>query len=156
MSPDLYNIYSEAIMDSIRGKEGISGVNINNIRYADDTTLLAESENSLQEMMDTIVENTEAWSLKINDKKTCCMVISTEKIARSCNIKMYVKHIKQVESFTFLGDLVTSDVKNDKDISKRTAIANRAFQNMRQLFSIKGMRMEVRFLLLKCCIWNIL
>ena len=50
MSPDLFSLYSEVILRSIDTLEGvkIGGVNINNIRFADDTVLIAESEESTE------------------------------------------------------------------------------------------------------------
>ena len=54
LSPDFFNIYSEMILQNISDLEGcnIRVVNINNLRYADDTVLIAESESKWQEMLD--------------------------------------------------------------------------------------------------------
>ena len=57
LSPDLFNIYSEMIMRAIEDLEGIKigGTNITNIRYADDTALIADSESKLQALVDCLV-----------------------------------------------------------------------------------------------------
>ena len=57
LSPDLFNIYSEMIMRELEGLEGIrvGGRNITNIRYADDTALIADSETKMQFLVNTLV-----------------------------------------------------------------------------------------------------
>ena len=61
LSPDLFSIYSEIIMRALEGMPGIKagGYNTNNIRYADDTVLIADNEKELQEMLDTVVRESE-------------------------------------------------------------------------------------------------
>ena len=56
-----FSIYSEIIMRALEGMPGIEvgGYNMNNIRYADDTVLIADNENKLQEMLDTVVRESE-------------------------------------------------------------------------------------------------
>ena len=72
MSPDLFSVYGEIIMRSINGMEGIriGGENINNIRFADDTVIIADSEEKLQALLDTVKRESENMGLKINIKKT--------------------------------------------------------------------------------------
>ena len=78
MSPDLFNIYSEMILRNFENYPGvkINGENINNIRYADDTVLIADSEENLQRLLDITIEKSEEIGLTLNVKKTECMVIS--------------------------------------------------------------------------------
>ena len=59
-----------------RGVRQINGENINNIRYADDTVLIAYSEENLQRLLDITIEKSEEMGLTLNVKKTECMVIS--------------------------------------------------------------------------------
>ena len=77
LSPDLFNIYSEMILRGIENLEGINvgGHNINNLRYADDTVLIADSEDKLQEILTTVAEESEKKGLQLNAKKTECMVV---------------------------------------------------------------------------------
>ena len=79
-SPDLFNIYSEIILRSIKHHEGVrvGGNNINNLRYADDTVLIADSEEKLQNILTTVTVESENKGLKPNAKKTECMVISKQ------------------------------------------------------------------------------
>ena len=56
-----FSIYGDIIMRALEGMPGIKvgGYNMNNIRYADDTVLIADNENELQEMLDTVVRESE-------------------------------------------------------------------------------------------------
>ena len=78
MSPDLFNIYSEMILRNINEHKGVkvNGHSITNLRYADDTVLVAGSENELQAALDIVTEESGKRGLELNAKKTECMVIS--------------------------------------------------------------------------------
>jgi len=72
MSPDLFNYYSELILRELEQENGlkVGGQNIANIRYADDTVLLAETAEDLQRLLDVVVGESERKGLSINCKKT--------------------------------------------------------------------------------------
>jgi len=74
LSPCLFNLYAEYIMRNARLDEAqarikITGRNINNLRYADDTTLMAESEEELKSLLMKVKKESEKASLKFNIKK---------------------------------------------------------------------------------------
>ena len=78
LSPCLFNLYAEYIMRNSGLEEAqagikIAGRNINNLRYADDTTLMAESEEDLKSLLMKMKEETEKVGLKINIQKTKIM-----------------------------------------------------------------------------------
>ena len=71
----LFNLYSEYIMrnaglDEAQAGSKISGRNINDLRYADDTTLMAESKEELKSLLMKVKEESEKVGLKLNIKKT--------------------------------------------------------------------------------------
>ena len=77
MSPCLFNLYAEYItwnarLDEAQARIKISGRNINNLRYADDTTLMAESE-ELKSLLMEVKEESEKVGLKLNIQKTKIM-----------------------------------------------------------------------------------
>ena len=80
LSPCLFNLYTEYIMRNA-GLEGagikISGRNINNLRYADDTTLTPESEEELKSLLMKVKEESEKDDLKLNKQKTKIMASSS-------------------------------------------------------------------------------
>ena len=78
LSPCLFNFYAEYIMQNAGLDEAQSGIkvagrNINNLRYADDTTLLAESEGELKSLLMKVKEDCEKVGLKLNIQKTKIM-----------------------------------------------------------------------------------
>ena len=78
LSPCLFNFYAEYIMRNAGLEEAhavikISGRNINNLRYADDTTLMAESEEELKSLLMKVKEESEKGGLKLNIQKTKIM-----------------------------------------------------------------------------------
>ena len=75
LSPCLFNFYAEYIMrnaglDEAQDEIKIAGRNIDNLRYADDTTLMAESEEELKSLLMKVKEESEKGSLKLNIQKT--------------------------------------------------------------------------------------
>ena len=78
MSPYLFNFYAEYIMRNAGLEEPqtgikISGRNINNLRYADDTSLMAESEEEIKSLLMKVKEESEKVGLKLNIQKTKIM-----------------------------------------------------------------------------------
>ena len=81
MSPCLYNLYAEYIrrntgLDEAQGGIKIAGRNINNLRYADDTTLMAENEEELKSLLMKVKEESDKAGLKLNIEKTKIMASS--------------------------------------------------------------------------------
>ena len=78
LSPCLFNLYAEYIMRNTGLEEAQAGMkidrrNINNLRYADDTTLMAESEEELRSLLMRVKEKSEKVGLKLNIQKTKIM-----------------------------------------------------------------------------------
>ena len=78
LSPCLFNLNAESIMrnaglDEAQAGIKLAGRNINNLRYADDTTLMAESKEELMSLLMTVKEESEKLGLKLNIQKTKIM-----------------------------------------------------------------------------------
>ena len=78
LSPCIFNLYAEYIMrnsglEEAQAEIKIAGSNINNLRYADDTTLMAESEEDLKSLLMKVKEESEKVGLKLNIQKTKIM-----------------------------------------------------------------------------------
>ena len=81
MSPCLFNLYAEYIRRNAGLEEAQAGIkitrrNINNLRYADDTTLMGESKEELKSLLMKVKEESEKVSLKLNIQKTKIMASS--------------------------------------------------------------------------------
>ena len=79
LSPCLFNFYADYIMRNAALEEAQAGIkiarrNINNLRYADDATLMAESEKELKSLLMKVKEESEKVALKLNIQKTKIMV----------------------------------------------------------------------------------
>ena len=106
LSPCLLNVYAEYIMrnaglDEAEAGIKIAGKNINNLRYADDTTLMAESEEELKRLLMNVKEESEKVGLKLNIQKT--------KIMASGPITSWEIDGETVSDFIFLGSKITAD-----------------------------------------------
>ena len=109
LSPCLFNLYAEYIMRNTGLKEAqagikIAGRNINNLRYADDTTLMAEREEELKSLLLKVKEESEKVGLKLNIQKT--KIMASGPIA-SWHIDG--ETMETVTDFIFLGSKVTAD-----------------------------------------------
>ena len=109
MLPCLFNLYAEYIMWNTRLDEAqagikIAGRNINNLRYADDTTLMAESEKELKSLLMKVKEQSEKAGLKFSIQKT--------KIMASHAISSWQRDGEKMETvtdFIFLGSKINAD-----------------------------------------------
>ena len=158
LSPDLFNLYSEIILRCIQGLEGIKigGVNINNVRYADDTVLIADSEEKLKNLIDAVQEASEAKGLRLNIKKTEVMVVSKQPNPPRCNITINNETLKQVEQFKYLGSILTQDSRCNQEIKTRIAIAKQAFSKMKNFLTNLHISLHSRIRAMKTFIWSTL
>ena len=109
LSPCLFNFYAEYTMRNAGLEETpagikIAGRNINNLRYADDTTLMAESEKELKSLLMKVKEESETVGLKLNFQKAKIMVsspITSWKIDRET--------VETVSDFILGGSKITAD-----------------------------------------------
>ena len=103
LSPCLFNLYAESLMRSAGLDEAQAGIktagrNINNLRYADDTTLMAESEEELKSLLMKVKKESEKVGLKLNIQKTKIMASSPNTLWQIDGEKVEI-----VVRFHFLG-----------------------------------------------------
>ncbi|XP_042883267.1 uncharacterized protein LOC122260182 [Penaeus japonicus] len=158
LSPDLFNLYSEMILRQLEDMPGfiLGGHNINNLRYADDTVLIAESRDNLQELLDKVIEESKKKGLTINCKKTECMVVSKKTVKPQCMLHVGTYKIQQVEKFNYLGSLITDDGKCDREIKKRIGMAKDAFQKLGKILKDRKMPTDTKLRVLDCYVNSIL
>ena len=111
----------------------IAGRNINNHRYADDTILMAESEEELKSLLMKVKEESEKVRLKLNIQKT--------KIMASGTITSWAIDGKTVTDFIFLSSRITADGDYDHEIKRRLLLGRKATTNQDSIlksFADKG------------------
>ena len=120
LSPCLFNLYAEYIMrnaglDEAQAGIKIAGRNISNLRYADDTTLMAESEEELKSLLMKVKEESEKAGLKLNILKTKIMASSPITSWQTDGETM-----ETVSDFIFLGSKITADGDSSHEIKTLT------------------------------------
>ena len=131
MSPCLFNFYAEHIIRNTGLEEAqagikIAGRDINNLRYADDTTLMAESEEELKSLLMRVKEASEKAGLKLNIQKT--------KIMASGPITSWHIDGETVADFIFLGSKVTADGDRSQEIKRRLLLGRKVMTNLDSIF----------------------
>ena len=151
-SPHLFVLYTEMTMRSIDDMEGIKmgGHVINNLRYADDTVIIAESKNQLQQLMDTVVEESETKGLFLNSAKSFTMVFSKSGVGHTCKITVHGNTLEQVDRFeSYLGSLFASDGRCEHDVQQRIVIAKSAFTSLEKVLKNMNINIQLRCRFLK-------
>ena len=115
LSPCLFNLYAENIMrnDEVQAGTKIGPTNVNNLRYADDTTLMAESKEELKNLLKRVKEESEKSSLKLNIKNTKIMASSP-----ITSWQIEGEKVEVVTDFLFLGSKITVEGDCSHEIRK--------------------------------------
>ena len=106
----------------------IAGRNINNIRYADDTTLIAESEEELKCLLMKVKEESGKVGLKLNIQKTKMIMVSGPVTSWEIDGEI----VETVSGFIFLGSKITSDDDCSHEIKRRLLLGRKVMINFRQ------------------------
>ena len=130
MSLCLFHLYAEhsvrnARLDELQVRVKIGRRNINNLRYADDTTLMAESEEELKNLLMRVKEESERASLRLNIKKT--------KIVASGPITAWQiegENVEVVTDFLFWGSKITADSDCSHEIRRQLLLGRKAMTNL--------------------------
>ena len=112
-------------LDEAQAGIKIVGRNINNLRYADDTTLLAESEEELKSLLMKVKEESEKVGLKLNFQKTKIMAPS---LITSWQIDG--ETMEAVTDFIFLGSKITADGDCGHEIKRCLLLGSKAMTNL--------------------------
>ena len=148
LSPCLFNLYAEYIMrnaglDEAQAGIKIAGRNINNLRYADDTTLMAESKEELKSLLMKVKEESEKVALKFNIQKT--------KIMASSSITSWQTDGETMETVTDLilgGSKITADGNCSHDI-KTLAPGRKAVTNLYSILKSRDITLSTKVHLVK-------
>ena len=134
----------------------VGGHNINNLRYTDDTSLLALEEQKLQNLLNTVNDKGKLYGMEINVKKTKSMVASKKQETPKVSINLDGTAIEQVEKMVYLGSITTEYGKSEVEIKRRIEIAKNTFNNMKSVLLSRNTSLNTRMRLTKCYVWSTL
>jgi len=108
------------IKDALEDMSGVkfNGMNITNLRYADDAVLVADSRRKLQDMINRLNEACEEYGMAINVKRTKVMVLG-HKEGFKCQIALNGSFLDQVTRYKYLGSWITEDWRCEEDPTTR-------------------------------------
>ena len=155
LSPCLFNFYAEYIMRNAGLEEAeagnkIPGRNINNLRYADDTTLMAESEEELKSLLMKVKEESEKDGLKLNIQKTKIMAFGP---ISSWHIDG--ETMETVIDFIFLVSKITGDGDCSHEIKRCLLLGKKAMTNLDSIFKSRDITLPTNFHLVKALVFLI-
>ena len=156
MSPCLFILYAEYIMRNAGLEEAqagikIAGRHINNLRYADDTTLMAENEEELKSFLMKVKEESEKVGLKLNIQKTKIMAfgpITSWEIDGET-----VETVETVSDFIFWGSKITADGDCSHEIKRHLLLGRKVMSNLDSIFKSRDITLPTKFHLVKAMLF---
>ena len=127
----------------------IAGRRINNLRYADDTTLMAESEEELKSLM-KVKEESEKVDLKLNIQKTKIMASSP-----ITSWQIYGEIMETVKDFIFLGSKITADGDCSHEIKRRLLLERKIMTNLDSILKSRDITFPTKIHLVKAMVFPI-
>ena len=155
LSPCLFNLHAEYIIRNAGLDEAEPGIkivrkNINNLRYADDTTLMAESKEELKSLLMKLKEESEKAGLKLNIQKTKFMASG-----RITSWQIDGEIIKTVTDFIFLGSKITEDSDCSHEIKRHLLLGTKAMTNLDNILKSRDITLLTNILIVKAMVFPV-
>ena len=155
LSPCLFNFYAEyimrnAVLEETQAGINIAGKNINNLRYADDTTLMAESEEELKSFLMKVKDESEKVGLKLNIQKT--------KIMASGAITSWQidgETVEAVTDFISGGSKITADGDCRHEIKRRFLLERKVMTNLDSILKSRDITLSTQVHLVKAMVFPV-
>ena len=155
LSPCLFNLHAEYIMRNAGLEEAQTGIkiarrNINNLRYADDTTLMAESEEELKSLLMKVTEESDKVDLKLNIQKTKIMAsgpITSWEIDGETG--------ETVSDFIFLGSKTTVDGDCSHEIKRCLLLGRKVTTNLDSILKRRDITLLTKVCLVKAMVFPV-
>ena len=158
LSPCLFNVYAEYITRNAGLEEAqagikIAGRNINNLRYADDTTLMAESQ-ELKSLLMKVKEESEKVGLKLNIQKTKIMasgpITSWELDGETVEtVSDFIFWCSKITDFIFFSSKITADGDCSHEIKRRLLLGRKVMTNLDSIFKSRDITLPTKVCLVK-------
>ena len=155
MSPCLFNLYAEYIMrnaglDEAQARIKIAWRNINNLKYADDTTLMAKSEEELNSLLMKVKEESEKVGLKLNIQKSKIMASSP-----ITSWQIDGETVETVSDFIFLGSKITGDGDYSHEIKRHLLLGAKATTNLDSILKSTDIILLTKVCLVKAMVFPV-
>ena len=155
LSPCLFNFYAEYIMRNAGLEVAQAGIkiawrNLNNLRYVDDTTLMAESEEELKSLLMKVKEESEKVGLKLNIQKT--------KIMASGPITSWQidgETVETVSDYILGGSKITADDDCSHEIKRRLLLGRKVMTNLDSIFKGRDITLLTKVCLVKAMVFPV-
>ena len=126
----------------------IAGRNINNLRYADDTSLMAESEEELKSLLMKVKEENEKVGLKLNIQKT--KIMSSSPITSR---QIEGETVETVSDFAFLGSKITADGDCSHEIKRCLLLGRKVMTNLDSILKSRDITLSTKVRLVKAMVF---
>ena len=155
MSPCLFNLYAEYIIRNAGLDEAQAGIkiarrNINNLRYADDTTLMAGSEEELKSLLMIVKENSEKVGLKLNIQK-----IKTMASGSTTSWQIDRETVGTVADFIFLGSKIIADGDCSHEIKRCLLPGRKVMTNLDSILKSGDITLSTKVHLVKAMVFPV-
>ena len=154
LSPCLSNLYAENIMrnaglDEAQAGIKIAGRNINNLIYADDTTLTAESEEELKSLLMKVKEESEKAGLKLNIQKMKIMASGP-----ITSWQIVGETVEPVAHFILLGSKITADGDFSHEIKRRLLLGRKVITSLESILKSRDVTLPTKVHLVKAMVFS--
>ena len=139
-----------ARLDETQAGIKIAGRNTNNLRYADDTTLTAESEEELKSLLIKVKEESEKVGLKLNIQKTNIMTFGP-----ITSWQIYRETMEPVTDFIFLDSKITADGDCSHEVKRRLLLGRKAMTNLDSILKSRGITLPTKVCLVKAVVFPV-
>ena len=139
-----------ARLDEAQAGIKIAGRNINNLRYADDTTLMAEREEELKSLLMKVKEESEKVGLKLNIQNTKIMVSGP-----ITSWQIHGETMETVRDLIFLGSKITVDGDCSREIKRRLLLGRKVMTNLDRILKSRDITLSTKVNLVKAMIFPV-
>ena len=155
MAPCLFNFYAEYIMrnrlEEAQAGIKIAGRNINNLRYADDTTLMAESEEELKSLLMKVKQESEKVGLKLNIQKTKIMASSP-----ITSWQIDGETVETMADFILGGSKITADGDCSHEIKRHLLLERKVMTNLDSILKSRDITLSTKVRLVKVMVFPVI
>ena len=156
LSPDLFNLYGEYIMrkalENWEGGIAIGGKKFTNLRYADDTTLIARSTPEMNALLQRVEIESKLLGLEINRAKTKIMIIDR---ANRMPLNEVQLGLETVHDFVYLGSCITENGNCEIEIRRRIGMAKTAMSKLDKVWKNRAITKMTKLRLVKTLVFSI-